>query len=165
MLPHFSFFLQFFLTDLLPYLSFPLRIDPLHCILHPSFDFWSWCYIYIYIVCLFTLYASPLILFLHFFLTYLLPYLSFPFTIGPLHFQARCRKRRLNLVLVFLCCSRFYLIGECITKPRHWLGKRLRNDLFCVEWDIKTQLHQSHFLLLLLYQCRGDGGEVGGWTV
>jgi len=28
------------------------------------------------------------------------------------------------------------------TKPRDWLGERLRNDLFCVEWDIKLQLSQ-----------------------
>ena len=30
MLPHLSFVLHFFLTCLLPYLPFPLRIDPLH---------------------------------------------------------------------------------------------------------------------------------------
>jgi len=41
-----------------------------------------------YIVCLFTSYASPLILFSAFFLTYLLPYLSFPLRINPLCFQA-----------------------------------------------------------------------------
>jgi len=23
------------------------------------------------------------------------------------------------------------------TKPRHWLRERLRNDLVCVEWDVK----------------------------
>jgi len=23
-------------------------------------------------------------------------------------------------------------------KPRRWLGERLRNDLFCAEWDVKT---------------------------
>ena len=23
------------------------------------------------------------------------------------------------------------------TKPRYWLGERLRNDLFCVGWDVK----------------------------
>jgi len=33
--------------------------------------------------------------FLHFFLTYFLPYLSFPLIIDPLRFQAGCRKRRL----------------------------------------------------------------------
>ena len=38
--------------------------------------------------------------------------------IGPLCFQAGCRRRRLNLALVFfvvvLCCCRFLLIGECV---------------------------------------------------
>jgi len=24
-----------------------------------------------------------------------------------------------------------------------WLGDRLRNNLFCVEWDVKPQLNQS----------------------
>jgi len=36
--------------------------------------------------------------------------------IGPLHFQARCHRRRLNLALVFCVyfhCSTFLLIGEC----------------------------------------------------
>jgi len=37
------------------------------------------------------------------FLTYLLPYLSFPLRIDPLRFQVGCCKRRLNLALVFLC--------------------------------------------------------------
>ena len=51
------------------------------------------------------------------FLTYLLPYLTFPLTTDPLRFPAGCRKRRLNLALVFvfmLCCSTFVLIGECV---------------------------------------------------
>ena len=39
--------------------------------------------------------------FLHFFLTCLLPCLSFPLRIDPLCFQAGCRKRRLNLALAF----------------------------------------------------------------
>ena len=75
-------------------------------------DFWAIC-----IACLFILYASPLILFLHFSLTYLLPYLSYSLRIDPLLFQAGCRKRRLNLALVFmfvLCCNTFLLIGECM---------------------------------------------------
>jgi len=29
------------------------------------------------------------------------------------------------------------------TKPRDWLGERLRNDPFCVEWDVKPPLCQS----------------------
>jgi len=85
--------------------------------------------------------------FLHFFLTYLLPYLSFPLRIDALRFQAGCRKRRLNLALVFvfiLCC----MIGKCVLfviglvffTPSQGLGKRLRNDLFCVEWNVKPQL-------------------------
>jgi len=28
-------------------------------------------------------------------------------------------------------------------QPRDLLGKHLRNDLFCVEWDVKPQLSQS----------------------
>jgi len=45
--------------------------------------------------------------FLHFFLTYLFPYLSIPLRIDTLRFQAGCRKRRLNLALVF--CVYFVL--------------------------------------------------------
>jgi len=44
-------------------------------------------------VCLFILYAFPLTFFVHFFLTYLIPYLSFPLRIDPLRFQARCCER------------------------------------------------------------------------
>jgi len=53
------------------------------------------------------------------------------------------------------CCSTFLLIGECVllscvtfsffpyqAKRMAW-EKRLQNDWFCVEWDIKPQLHQS----------------------
>ena len=50
----------------------------------------------LYIVCF------PLILFLHCFLTFLRPYLSFPLRIDPLRFQAGCRRRRLKLALVLL---------------------------------------------------------------
>jgi len=90
---------------------------------------------------------------LHLFLTYLLPYLSFPLRIDPLRFQTGCRKRRLNLALVFLClfCVVLYFFDWVLrasvvlglvffhTKPRDWLRERLRNDIFCVEWDIKPQ--------------------------
>jgi len=31
------------------------------------------------------------------------------------------------------------------------LGKRLRNDLFCVEWDVKPQLSQSISFLFYLF--------------
>ena len=36
---------------------------------------------------------------------------------------------------VCLCCVRFCFFH---TKQRDWLGKRLRNDVFCVECDVKT---------------------------
>jgi len=48
----------------------------------------------------------PYFLFLYFFLTYLLLYLYFPLGIDPFRFQAGCRKRQLNLALVFLCLFR-----------------------------------------------------------
>ena len=113
-------------------------------LMHPWFGFWFWCYIY----CL-----LPYLPFsLHFFHTCLLPYLSFLLIIEPLRFQAKCCKRRLNLALVFcvLFCvvvhHFFWLVNACFccvsfsffhTKPGDWLGKRLWNDLFCVEWDVK----------------------------
>ena len=77
---------------------------------------------------------------LHFFLTYLLSYLSFPLRIDPISFQAGCRKRLLNLAFnffVFILCCRlvlhfFWLVNAwfcCVkfsffhTKPRDWLGE------------------------------------------
>ena len=57
-------------------------------------------------VCLFISYVPPLILFSSLF-PYLLPYLSFPLRIDRLHFEGRCRKRQLNLALVF--CAYFLL--------------------------------------------------------
>ena len=59
------------------------------------------CCLLVYIVC-FPTYPF----FLHFFLIYLLPYLSFPLRIDPLRFQAGCRKRRLNLALFRVCLFR-----------------------------------------------------------
>jgi len=68
------------------------------------------------IVCLFISYASPLVFFLHFFLTcFLLNCLRK----NPLRFQVRCRKRRLSPALVFcvfiLCCSThwWWLMSAC----------------------------------------------------
>ena len=39
----------------------------------------------------------------------------------------------------------FVVLGLVFSVPSQeiGLGKRLRNDLFCVEWDIKAQLNQS----------------------
>ena len=52
----------------------------------------------LYIYCLLVYHLS---FFFTFFLTYLLPYLSFPLRIDLLRFQARFRKRRLHLALLF----------------------------------------------------------------
>ena len=38
------------------------------------------------------------------------------------------------------CCVKF---SFSITSQEIGLGKRLRNDLFCIEWDVKSQLSQS----------------------
>jgi len=89
----------------------------------PWYDFWFWhyIYIYIYIVCLFISYASPLILFPSLFLTYL-----FPLRIDPLHFQAGCRKRRLNLALVFCVVVHFFwFVNACICCAWLSFAKRL----------------------------------------
>jgi len=76
------------------YAESPMRAPGHNALVIRFFDFGV-----IYIVCLFLSYASPLVLF-----SSLFPYLSlFLLRIDPLHFQARCRKRRLNLALVFLC--------------------------------------------------------------
>jgi len=38
----------------------------------------------------------------------------------------------------------FVVLGFFHTMPRDWLGERLRNDLFCVEWDINlNSINQS----------------------
>ena len=99
-----------------------------------------------------------LFFFLHFFLTCLLPYLSFPSRMDPLRFQAGCRKRRQNLALVFcgLFCvvvHFFWLVNACFCRVRFsffpyqvkrgGFEKRLRNDLFCVERDVKARLSRS----------------------
>ena len=102
-------------------------------VMRPWFDFWFWRYIYSllgYIVCF------PTSFFLHFFLTYRLPYLSFPLRIDPLRFQGGCHKRRLNLALVFSCLFcvvvyLFWLVNVCFccvgfsffSIPRDWFGE------------------------------------------
>jgi len=73
--------------------------------------------------------------------------------IWPLHFQAGGRKRRPNVALVFVCvyfvlyrssfvfrmnvcfcCAKF---SFCSSSKEIGCKERLRNDLFCVEWDVK----------------------------
>jgi len=61
----------------------------------------------LYCLLVYIVYFPTYSFFFTFFLSYLLPYLSFPLKIDPLHFQAACRKRRLNLGLVF--CIYFVL--------------------------------------------------------
>jgi len=77
-----------------------------------------------------------------FFLTYLLCYLSICSRIGPFHFQARVRKRRRNLALVFvfiLCCSifcygcmfAFVVFGlVCLVLVRRLAGKNV-SEILC----------------------------------
>ena len=98
----------------------------------------------------------------HFFLSSLLPYLSFPLRIDPLHFQARCWERQLNLAFVFYTYLVLYYISFdwwmrafvvlglvlSIQAKRLAWGNRLRSDLFCFERDVKPQLSQSILISL-----------------
>ena len=82
-------------------------------------------------------------------------------------FDLWCRKRRLNLALVFLCffvlyyisfdwCVRaFVVLGLVFSTPSQEIGlwKRLRNDLFSVEWDVKPQLSQAWVGVYISYKC------------
>jgi len=94
------------------------------------------CVLYILFACLYHM-LPHLSFFLHFFFTDLLFYTSFCLRIDPLRFQAGCRKRRLNLVLVFLylfcvvvhffwlvnacfCCVRFSFISD---RAKIYLGE------------------------------------------
>jgi len=109
-----SYLLQLMQFSVSVFLSFvePCAGSVAYCALDLIFDFGS---VYIFFACLY--FMLPTSFFLHFFLTYLVPYLSFPLRIDPLRFQAGCRKRQLNLALVFfafVCCSMFLLIGECL---------------------------------------------------
>jgi len=118
-------------------------------------------------VCMYILFAGlSLSFFLHLFLTYLLPYLIFPFRINPLRFHAGCHKRRLNLALVFLvsvlCCSTFLFIVECMLRfsfDAVWLGGRkgirpVKTEwwgsgvVICLEWG--ADLHMAQLMPLLL---------------
>ena len=117
-------------------------------VIRPRFNFWFW----LLFTCLYRM-LPHLSFLLHFFLTYLLPYLSFPLRIDPLCFQAGCRKRRLNVALVFCVVVHFFhwwmcafvVLGLVFSIPSQeiGLGKCLWNDLFCVEWDVKLRLNQS----------------------
>ena len=112
--------------------------------------------IYILFACLYR--TLPHLSFsLHFFLTYLLPYLSFPLKIDLLCFQAGCCKRRLNHALVFMClfCVAvhfFWLLNACFccgrfsffhAKPRDWLGVTSPKWPILCRVGRKIQLNQS----------------------
>jgi len=83
-------------------------------VMGPWFICWFRCCVYhlpVYIVCF------PLIPFpYHFFLTYLLPYLSSPLRIDPLFFQARGHKMWRNLFF-----SIFGLFYVCVSDARFFL--------------------------------------------
>jgi len=117
-------------------------------IMRPWFDFWF--QRSIYIVCLFIIY----LFFFTFFLTYLLPYLSFPLRIDFLRFQAGCRKRQLNLALVFFVL--WYILFDWWmhvfvvrfsffhTRPRDWLGETsLKWPILC-RVGCKITSHSIH---------------------
>ena len=97
----------------------PFGLQDVMC---PWFCFWFRSYIYILFACLCRM-LFRLSFFLHSFLTHLLPYLSFPLRIDPLHFQAGYRKRRLNLALVFLYCT---TLGEEMHGVWSWGSKANR---------------------------------------
>jgi len=82
-------------------------------------------------------------------LVYFLTYLS-SFRIDQFCFQARGRRRRPKLALflvLLLCCSTFCVDAWLIccvcfrflvlSQEIGW-DERLRNDLFCIGWDVKT---------------------------
>jgi len=81
-------------------------------------------------------------------LTYLLPYLFFPWRTDPLRFQAGCRKRRLNLAWVYLCwfcvvVRFFWLVNACFCCAR-FSSKTLAwgnvSEMTCVVSSGTTQL-------------------------
>ena len=100
------------------------------------------------------------------FLTYLLPYLSFPLKIDPLRFRAGCHKRRLNLALVFLCLfcvvvHFFWLVNACFccvrfsffhAKPRELLV--VPQTVYCYFWAYLFSFILFSFSVFTLFSCR-----------
>ena len=87
--------------------------------------------------------------------------------ISPLSFLAECCKRQLNQGVLFCCilgcllfliCIEFVYVFSCtvlfasISQVTGW-EDRLRNDLYCVEWGVKTLLqptnHPTHAMQTL----------------
>ena len=90
--------------------------------------------------------------YLHFFLTYLLPYLSFPLRIDPLRFQIGCYKRWLNLALVCLCYFMLYY-----TSFDWWLRAFVVCLVSGTTWVSRYQKGQTS---LDLKEARDDGMAV-----
>ena len=78
--------------------------------------------------------------------------------ISPLSFLAECCKRQLNQGVLFCCilgcllfliCIEFVCVFSCtvlfasISQVTGW-EDRLRNDLYCVEWGVKTLLQPTN---------------------
>ena len=130
------------------------------------------------LVRLFILYATPSIFFLHFFLTYLLPYLSFPLRIDPFHSQAGYHKRRLNVASVF--CVHFVLsyisfdwwmcafVVFGLVFP--YQAKRLASGNvfemihFVSSGDVKPQLSQPQFVVCSWMRSRRGTWMQRGWV-
>ena len=83
----------------------------------------------------------PNLLFFHFFLTYLLPYLSFHLRIDPLRVQAGCCKRRLYVASVF--CVYFFV---------KWVGRKTTTQSI----NQANKGHHRPCLLLLTCCCVKD---------
>jgi len=97
----------------------------------------------IYIDCLFISYASTLIFFSSLFSYLSPPLLIFPLRIDPLHFQAGCFNRRLNLAWVFLCIF-------CLVVHFFWLV----NACFCcVRCSLFPTLSQKKWPVLCWVDC------------
>jgi len=56
--------------------------------------------------------------------------------------------------LPFCCCVVFLgLVSSVLSQEIVW-EERLRNVLFCVEWDVKPRLNQSHTCPLAVVEIR-----------
>jgi len=53
---------------------------------------------------------------------------------------ARVRIFCVNLNRSCVTCFCYAGFSYFSVKPSHWLGRCLRNDLFCVSWDVTSQL-------------------------
>jgi len=95
---HYVWFVHICASKTKEFYDWPRAGSGAKCTIDSIFDFGTIYYcLLVYIACFPTYPFS-----LHFYLSYLLPYLSFPLRTDPLRFQAGSRKSRLNLALVFV---------------------------------------------------------------